>query len=122
MHIYLDDIFVYSESIEEHKEHLRVVFERLRQAKLYLKWKKCDLYANRMDCLSHIIDRNGIHVDEDKLARIRDWRIPHNYNNIQRFVGLVNYIGAFLPDITAYTGPLLLMPQNGAPFIWRPIH
>jgi len=56
MHIYLDDIFVYSESIEEHEEHLRAVFERLRQAKLYLEWKKCDLYADHVDCLGHIID------------------------------------------------------------------
>jgi len=122
MHVYLDDIFVYSESIEEHEEHLRVVFERLRQAKLYLKWKKCDLYANCMDCLGHIIDRDGIHVDEDKLTCIRDWRIPRNYNDLQWFVGLVNYIGSFLPNIMAYTGPLLSMTQNGALFIWHPIH
>jgi len=49
MHVYLDDIFVYSESIVEYKEHLHVVFERLRGAKLYIKWKKCDLYTNHMD-------------------------------------------------------------------------
>ena len=122
MHVYLDDIFIFSETIEEHEKHLRVIFERLREAKLYLKWKKCDLYADRIDCLGYIIDRDGIHIDEDKLARIRDWRIPRNYNDIQRFVGLVNYIGTFLPDVTAYTGPLLSMTQNGAPFMWRPIH
>ena len=46
-----------------------------------------------IDCLGHIIDQKGIHVDMDKLARIRDWRVPRNYNDIQRFVGLVNYIG-----------------------------
>ena len=78
MHVYLDDIFVYSKSIEEHKEHLRVVFERLRKAKLYLKWKKCNLCADHMDCLSHIIDQEGIHIDENKLIRIGDWRVPHN--------------------------------------------
>ena len=122
MHVYLDDIFIFSETIEEHEEHLRVVFERLREFKLYLKWKKCDLYADRIDCLGHIIDQEGIHIDADKLARIRDWRVPRNYTDIQRFVGLINYIGPFLPDITAYTGPLLAITQNGAPFMWRPIH
>ena len=76
MHVYLDDIFVYSNSIEEHEEHLRIVFERLREHKLYLKWAKCDLYADKVDCLGHIIDKEGIHVDTDKVARIRDWRIP----------------------------------------------
>ena len=122
MHVYLDDIFVYSNSIEEHEEHLRLVFERLRQHQLYLKWAKCDLYADKVDCLGHIIDKEGIHVDTDKVARIREWRNPRNYNDIQRFVGLVNYIGNFLPDITSYTSPLLVMTQNGAPFHWRPLH
>jgi len=113
MHVYLDNIFVYSESIEEHKEHLCVVFERRRKAKLYLKWQKCDLYADHVDCLGHVIDREGIHIDEDKLICIRDWRVPRNYNNIQRIVGLVNYIRSFLPDITAYTGPLLSIREFG---------
>ena len=68
MHVYLDDIFVYSNSIEEHKEHLWLIFERLREQKLFLKWVKCDLYADKVDCLGHIIDREGIHVDMDKVA------------------------------------------------------
>jgi len=74
MHVYLDDIFVYSNTIKEHEEHLRLVFERLREHQLYLKWAKCDLYADRVDCLRHIIDKEGIHVDTDKVARIRKWR------------------------------------------------
>ena len=118
MHVYLDDIFVYSKSIEEHEEHLQFVFEKLREHSLYLKWAKCNLYAEWVDCLDHIIDKTGIHVDSDKVARIQEWRTPRSYNDIQRFVGLVNYIGAFLPDVTAYTGPLLAMTQNGAPFFW----
>ena len=45
MHVYLDDIFIYSTTAEEHEEHLRVVFECLRANSLYLKWTKCELYA-----------------------------------------------------------------------------
>ncbi|RDB19217.1 Transposon Ty3-G Gag-Pol polyprotein, partial [Hypsizygus marmoreus] len=122
MHVYLDDIFIFSNSIEEHEQHLRVVFERLRDSELYLKWKKCELYADCVDCLGHIIDDQGIHPDADKLSRIREWRVPRTYNDVQRFVGLVNYLGNFLPDISAYTGPLMSMTQNGTPFYWRPIH
>jgi hypothetical protein len=58
----------------------------------------------------------------DKLACIREWRTPWNYNDIQWFIGLVNYLAKFLPDITSYTGPLLAMTQNGTPFHWRLIH
>jgi len=63
MHVYLDEIFVYLNTIEEHEEHLWFVFEKLREFSLYLKWVKCDLYAERVDCLGHIID---------KVARIRE--------------------------------------------------
>jgi len=122
MHVYLDNIFVHSNTIEEHKEHLCLMFEWLREHQLYLKWAKCDLYADRVDCLRHIINKEGIHVDTDKVARIREWRTPWNYNDIQCFIGLVNYIGTFLPDISAYTGPLMAMTQNGALFHWCPLH
>jgi hypothetical protein len=121
-HAYLDDLFPHSNSIEEHEKHLRVVFTRLHENKLHLKWSKCNLYAKNMECLGHIIDDNGIHPDVDKLQRIRDWRTPRNYLDIQRFVGLVNYVANFLPDVTAYTAPLQAMTQNGTSFWWRPIH
>jgi hypothetical protein len=99
-----------------------VVFEHLRANCLYLKWAKCDLYAEKIDCLGHIIDKDGIHADVDKISRIWDWRVPCNYNDVQRFIGLINYLGNFLPDVTAYTGPILAMTQNGMPFHWRPLH
>ena len=122
MHVYLDDLFVYSDNIEDHEEHLGIMFERLRKNSLYLKWSKCDLYVNKVDCLGHIIDDNGIHADMGKLHHILEWRMPQNYNKIQCFVGLLNYLGNFLPDLTTYTGPVMAMTQNGAPFFWRPIH
>ena len=122
MHVYLDDIFIFSETVEEHQEHLRVIFERLRDNHLFLKWKKCELYAKKVECLGHIIDEDGIHPDADKLDCIRNWRTPRNYNDVQRFTGLVNYVSNFLPNVTAFTGPLMAMNQNGALFFWRPIH
>lgn len=121
-HAYLDDVFSFTGTIEEHEECLRRVFTRLRENQLHLKWSKCQLYAKRMEFLGHIIDDNGIHPDVDKLQRIRDWRVPRNYHDVQRFVGLVNYVANFLPDITMYTAPLQSMTQNGTPFFWRPLH
>jgi hypothetical protein len=122
MHVYLDNIFIFSNTTKEHEQHLRVVFERLRANCLYLKWAKCDLYTEKIDCLGHIIDKDGIHADVDKLSCIQDWCIPCNYNDVQCFVRLINYMGNFLPDVTAYTGPILAMTQNGTPFHWRPLH
>ena len=118
LHVYLDDIFIYSNTPEEYEAHLHIVFEHLRSNQLYLKWSKCELYTERVNCLGHIIDKNGIHVDTNKFSRIREWHTPQNYNDIQHFVGLVNYLANFLPDITHYMGPLLAMTQNGTPFHW----
>ena len=113
---------MFSNTTEEHERHLKEVFDRLRSNTLYLKWSKCDLYSKSVDCLGHVIDDKGIHPDTGKLACIIDWRIPRDYNDIQRFIGLVNYVANFLPDITTYTGPLMAMTQNSAPFYWRPLH
>ena len=122
VHVYLDDIFVYSNSIEEHERHLKLVLDKLREVKLYLSRSKLDLYSKRMDCLGHIIDDKGLHADADKMARIREWRAPRLYHEVQRFVGLVNYLAHFMPEVTAYTSPLTDMEHNDRPFIWRPLH
>jgi hypothetical protein len=122
VHVYLDDIFVFSDSIEEHEKHLGLVFDKLRKAQLFLERSKLDLYSKRMDCLGHIIDDRGIHADTDKMSRIREWRTPRNKHDVQRFLGLVQYLAHFMPDVTAYTGPIAAIQRNGHPFHWRPIH
>jgi hypothetical protein len=122
LHVYLDNIYIFSNSVNEHEKHLRIVFEQLRKAQLYLKESKCKLYTDEVGCLGHKITDEGIFPDLDKLARIREWKNPRNYNDIQQFVGLVNYLSNFLPDISAYTGPLMAMTQNGMLFHWKPLH
>jgi hypothetical protein len=67
MHIYLDDVFIYSYSLEEHEPHLEEVFQVLRNAKLTLSASKFDVYSESMDCLGHVIDDRGIHADESKM-------------------------------------------------------
>ena len=113
VHIYLDDIFIYSSTIEEHEHHLVMVFKQLRNAQLYLSQDKVDLYSQSMDCLGHIISDVGIHANTDKMQKIQDWRQPRNYHEIQRFLGLLQYLAHYLPDITSYTTPLLLCTHNG---------
>jgi len=85
VHIYLDDIFIYSSSIEEHEKHLESVFNKLCNTQLYLSQDKVDLYSQRMDCLGHIITDVGIHTCVDKMQKIQDWRQPQNYHDVQRF-------------------------------------
>src|SRR6266481_6791558 len=121
IHVYLDDIFIYSSSIEEYEGHLAQVFNKPCKAQLYLSRDKVILYSKRMDCLGHLITDIGIHADTDKMQKIRDWQQPRNYHEIQRFLGLVQYLAHFMPDITAYTMPLTMCTHNGCPFQWTPL-
>jgi hypothetical protein len=70
VYVYLDDIFVFSKTIEEHESHLNEIFDVLRAQSLYLSAPKVDLYSNRMDCLGHRIDDQGLHADSDKMKSI----------------------------------------------------
>ena len=75
-----------------------------------------------MECLGHIIDDQGLHADSDKMECILEWCTPRSLNEVQRLVGLVQYIAHFLPDVLAYTSPLENICKGGQPFHWRPIH
>ena len=105
VHVYLDDIFIYSQSIQEHIEHIMKVLQWLRESQFYLSRSKLDLFSDKTDCLGHVIDDNGIHAELDKMQWIREWRTPQNYNEVQKFLGLVQYLALYMPDIMAYTTP-----------------
>ena len=122
VYAYLDDIFIFSDSIEEHQEHIRLVIDRLRRAKMVPNPKKCDFFSKKMDCLGHIIDDQGIHADSSKMTQILNWRTPRSYHDVQRFLGLIQYIQHFMPNVSVFTAPLSAITRNGHEFMWRPIH
>ena len=121
VHVYLDDIFIYSQSIREHIEHTMKVLQRLRESQFYLSRSKLDLFSDKTDCLGHVIDNNGIHAKLDKMWWIREWRIPQNYNKVQKFLGLVQYLALYMPDIMVYTTLLSGSAQNNQTFQWTPL-
>src|SRR6202040_3552155 len=120
VHVYLDDIFVFSNSNKEHEKHLGLVFYKLRKAQLFLEESKLNIYSKKMDC--HIIDDRGTHTDSNKMARVCEWCTPRSKHDVQHFLGLVQYLAHFMPDVLAYTGPLAEIQLNGHPFLWKPLH
>jgi hypothetical protein len=122
VHVYLDDIFIFSDNVEDHERHIGLIIEKLREVEMFLNPKKCDFYSHKMDCLGHIIDDRGIHSDGIKMEQVREWRTPRNYNDVQRFLGLVQYLQHFMPNVSAFMSPLSAITRNGHAFEWRPIH
>jgi hypothetical protein len=74
--IYIDDIFIYSDSLEELAEHLRKVFQRLRENKLYAKLEKCEFGVTKVDFLGHRITQESLKMDDHKVKAIVDWKPP----------------------------------------------
>ena len=112
VHVYLDNIFIYSQSIREHIEHIMKVLQQLRELQFYLSRSKLDLFSDKTDCLGHVIDDNGIHAKLEKMRWIREWRIPRNYNKVRKFLGLVQYLALYMWDTMVYTTPLSGLAQN----------
>ena len=95
--VYLDDVIVYSDSVEEHKEHLRLVLEALNRHALRVKLKKCKFFKQRIDFLGHTIQAatdtapTTIAPLADKVDAIRDWKEPETNVELQSF-NVVNVI------------------------------
>ena len=71
--VFIDDILIFSKSMEEHEEHLRIVFQILREKKLYAKFKKCEFWLDQVVFLGHVIFKVGISVDPSKVEFVVDW-------------------------------------------------
>jgi len=104
--VYLDDILIYSSSPEEHLEHLRLVFEALRQAKLYARPKKCIFDQPNVEFCGHIVGQGVTKVVDSKVKAIRDWPQPKNVQEVRQFYGLVNYYRRFIRHFSIIAAPL----------------
>jgi hypothetical protein len=105
-HVYLDDIVIWSQSLEEHTENVTTILEALKENKLYCNPKKTKLFSTEIRFLGHRISARGIEVDEGKADRILDWPVPSSAKQMRSFLGLVRYLATFLPNLSKYTGRL----------------
>ena len=83
--VYIDDIIVWSDNFENHVQHLNLVFDRLRQANLSLKPRKCSFAKSEVTCLGHIISKEGIKVDSAKIEAVKSSPLPHNQHDDRSF-------------------------------------
>ena len=88
---FIDDVLVYSKSVNEHAFHLRVVLQTLRDRQLYAKFSKFEFWLNEMVFLRHVVSRNDIFVDRRKVEAIVNWERPKNVIEIRSFLGLAEY-------------------------------
>ena len=95
---YLDDIIIYSSNPEEHLEHIRMVFEKLHDAKLSMKLSKCHFFAKEIQYLGHILGSEGIKPVPAKTTAIKAMHPPVNPKQVRAFLGLVGYYRKFIKN------------------------
>jgi hypothetical protein len=116
--VFMDDILVYSRTEEEHEQHLRMVLQVLREHQLYAKMSKCLFYQDRIHYLGHIISKDGIAVDPEKIESIRAWSAPRNVTEVISFMGLVGYYKRFIVGFSKIAHPITSLQRKGKQFHW----
>jgi len=84
--VYLDDILVYSDNMEDHTKHVQEVLRRLHQHKLYAKPEKCEFHSDLVEYLGYFLSPDGLTMSQDKVKTICDWPEPHKVKDIQSFL------------------------------------
>jgi hypothetical protein len=119
--VFLDDILIYSKSKEEHEHHLRLVLQVLREHQLYAKLSKCSFYQDKIHYLGHIISKQGIVVDPEKIKAIRGWPTPMNVSEIKSFMGLARYYKRFIEGFSKISHPITSLQKKGIKFEWTTV-
>lgn len=96
---YVDDILVASKTLEEHKNHINILFNRLTQYGINIRASKCQFGLQKLDFLSHEISKDGIKPSLDRINAIAEFPQPTSLKHVQRFVGMVNYYHRFFPNL-----------------------
>src|SRR5258708_10980532 len=103
---YLDDILIYSDSLEDHQDHVREVLCRLHTVGLYANLKKCKFHMDTVEYLGFILSPKGLQMDPTKVSMIQDWPKPQKVQDVQAFLGLANFYRRFIHDYSETTLPL----------------
>ena len=110
--IYLDDIIVFSRTLEEHLHRLKAVISKLRAASLKLKPTKCDLFQQHINYLGHVISKEGVSTDPDKIKAVTEWPQPTTVTEVRSFLGFMSYYKRFIPNFSKVAKPVNKLLQN----------
>lgn len=110
--VFLDDIIVYSKTLREHIERLDNVFTILRHHGLKLKMHKCDFFQTYVKYLGHVVSKDGIFTDNEKIRCIKDRKVPESAKEVKSFLGFADYYRRFIRHFAQIAGPLLDLTKD----------
>ena len=118
--VYLDDILIYSGSMEEHISHVCQVLTRLLENRLFVKAEKCDFHVDTVSFLGYIMQSGSIKPDPEKIRAVEEWPVPKSRKELQRFLGFANFYRRFIRDYSKVASPLTRLTSVNVTFCWSP--
>jgi hypothetical protein len=116
--IYLNNILIFTNLMEEHRRITHLVLDRMCEHKLYLRPEKCEFEQTRIEYLGVIISHNKVEMDLVKIAGVADWPTPSNEKEVQSFVGFINFYRHFIPGFSHHACALFDLTMKDVRFIW----
>ena len=116
--VYIDDVIVFSSSIEEHLDHLKQIFARLQRVGLRLQPKKCIFGSQEVLYLGHLVSAKGIYPNPAKTKAVMEFPVPTNVKAVRRFLGLASYYRRFVANFAKVASPLHALTRQDIPFQW----
>lgn len=118
--VYIDDILVWGSCKSEHDSRLARVLERLEEYYVELNPGKCVYGVDKLEFLGHELSISGVRPKQDKLLAVKQFREPKSVEEVKSFLGLINYVGKFIPNVATTTEPLRVLTRSGNQFHWGP--
>lgn len=119
--VYLDDIVIHADTLENHNKRLKEVFEKLSTFNLKIQPDKCEFFRREVMYLGHLITEFGVKPDEKKVCAVTDFPIPRTQKDIKSFLGLTGYYRRFIKNFSALTQPLTKLLRKNVEFNWTSI-
>jgi hypothetical protein len=116
--VYFDEILIYKKYMDEHVDHLRVVFNALRDAHLFGNLEKCTFCIDQVSFLGYVVTPQGIEVDQAKVEARHGWPMPKTITQMRSFLGLAGFYRRFVKDFSTITAPLNELTKKGVYFSW----
>lgn len=120
--VYIDDILIWGKTKQEHDKRLKNVFDRLRQENVKLNKDKCKIDVQQLKYLGHIISKDGITLDDSRIKAIVSMKSPKNRKELERFLGVINYVSKFIPNFQNLFSPLRSLLKKDVNFVWLEQH